>query len=83
MLLSMLQSKTDTDRPSLLRQLVCEVDTLDVKGMKEVLRKAKMQKALQLAKKADEQLVDAFKLFTEDELDEMVRKNRKNKDAKQ
>lgn len=69
--------------PSLLRQIVDEVDSMDEQGKKEVLRKIKIQKALQFAKKADEQLVGAFKPMTDEEVDEMVSKNRIKRDAKQ
>lgn len=74
---------TGTQAPSLLRQIVDEVDALDEQGKKDILRKIKMQKALQLAKKADELLEGAFKPMSDDEVDEMVSKNRKNKHANQ
>jgi hypothetical protein len=79
----MLQSKSSATKPSLLRQIVDEVDSLDEQSKKEVLRKIKMQKALQLAKKADEQLAGAFKEMTDEALDDMVSNNRSNKNAKQ
>ncbi len=63
--------------PSLLRQIVDEVDTMEEMEKGELLRKIKLQKALSLATKADEMLEGKFKAMTEDEIAEMVSNNRK------
>jgi type II secretory pathway component GspD/PulD (secretin) len=64
--------------PSLIRQIVDEVDTLDDQGKTEILRKIKLQKALMLAATADEQLQGKFKEMSEEEIANMVSENRKN-----
>ncbi|MEJ7736629.1 MAG: hypothetical protein WKF97_04310 [Chitinophagaceae bacterium] len=69
--------------PSLLRQIVDEVDALDEVEKAELLRKIKLQKALLLAKKADTMLEGKFKILSEDEIAEVVSNNRKkNYEAK-
>jgi len=57
---------------------VDEIDTMDDKEKKEVLKKIKMQKALSLAKKADALFEGKFKEMGEDEIALMVSDNRKN-----
>ncbi len=71
------QSSTYTNMPSLLRLIVDEIDTMDDKEKKEVLKKIRMQKALSLAKKADEVFEGKFKEMDEDEIASMVSENRK------
>ena len=65
--------------PSLLRQIVDEVDTLSDTAKAELLRKIKMEQALELARKADEALEGKFKSLSEDEIAEMVSKDRKER----
>lgn len=65
--------------PSLLRQIVDEVDAMDEAEKAELLRKIKLQKALSLAEKADEMLEGKFKSMQEDEIAEMVSNNRKQR----
>ena len=65
--------------PSLLRQIVDEVDALSENDKAEVLRKIKMQQAMELARKADEALKGKFKLLSEDEIADMVSKERKER----
>lgn len=65
--------------PSLLRQIVDEVDAMDEAEKAELLRKIKLQKALSLAQKADEMLEGKFKPMQEDEIAEMVANNRKQR----
>lgn|GEM_PF-1930219 len=72
------QSPNYNNRPSLLRLIVDEIDTMDDKEKKEVLKKIKMQKALSLAKKADALFEGKFKEMGEDEIALMVSDNRKN-----
>jgi len=72
------QSPNYNNRPSLLRLIVDEIDTMDDKEKKEVLKKIKMQKALSLAKKADALFEGKFKEMGEDEIALMVSENRKN-----
>ena len=69
--------------PSLLRQIVDEVDALGEVEKAELLRKIKLQKALVLAQKADTMLEGKFKILSEDEIAEVVSNNRKkNYEAK-
>lgn len=63
--------------PSLLRQIVDEVDALDEVEKAELLRKIKLQKALSLAQKGDTMLEGKFKTLSEDEIAEIVSNNRK------
>ncbi len=70
-------SSTYINRPSLLRLIVDEIDTMNDMEKKEVLKKIKMQKALSLAKKADEVFEGKFKEMGEDEIAFMISENRK------
>lgn len=63
--------------PSLLRQIVDAADMLDDEGKIEILRQIKMQKALKLAKKADE-LMQGNPDITDDEIVEMVSEFRRS-----
>ena len=72
------QSPAYNNRPSLLRLIVDEIDAMDDTEKKEVLKKIKMQKALSLAKKADELYGGKFKEMGEDDIALMVSENRKN-----
>ena len=63
--------------PSLLRQIVDEVDMLDDDTKAELLRKIKIQRALEMAKELDKKFKGAFKPMTEEEIWEMVSENRK------
>ena len=72
------QASAYSNRPSLLRLIVDEIDTMDDKEKKEVLKKIRMQKALSLAKKADEVFEGKFKEMGEDEIASMVSENRKS-----
>lgn len=63
--------------PSLLRQIVDAADVLDDEGKIEILRQIKMQKALKLAKKADE-LMQGNPDITDDEIVEMVSEYRRS-----
>ena len=65
--------------PSLLRQIVDEVDAMDETEKEELLRKIKLSKALSLAQKADQILEGKFKPLSEDEIAEMVSSNRKQR----
>lgn len=65
--------------PSLLRQIVDEVDAMNEAEKAELLRKIKLEKALSLAQKADEMLEGKFKPMQEDEIAEMVANNRKHR----
>ena len=71
------QSPAYNNRPSLLRLIVDEIDAMDDTEKKEVLKKIKMQKALSLAKKADELFEGKFKEMGEDDIALMVSENRK------
>ena len=65
--------------PSLLRQIVDEVDALNDIEKADLLRKLKLQKALVFAQKADTMLECKFKPMSEDEIVEMVSINRKER----
>ena len=77
--MSQSESQNQETTPSLLRQIVDEVDALSENDKAEVLRKIKMQQALELARKADEALKGKFKLLSEDEIADMVSKERKER----
>jgi hypothetical protein len=72
-------SQSQDITPTLLRQIVDEVDALSETAKAEVLRKIKMQQAIELARKADEAMEGKFKPLSEDEIAEMVSKNRKER----
>jgi hypothetical protein len=65
--------------PSLLRQIVDEVDAMNDAEKAELLRKIKLQKALSLAKKADETLEGKFKEMSEEAITDLVSTNRKQR----
>ena len=65
--------------PSLLRQIVDEVDALNDIEKADLLRKLKLQKALVFAQKADTMLEGKFKPMSEEEIVEMVSINRKER----
>jgi hypothetical protein len=64
-------------QPSLLRAIVDEADMLDDEGKREILRKIKIQKALNMTKLLDEKLKGNSLHFTEDQITEIVSKDRK------
>jgi len=65
--------------PSLLRQIVDAADSLDDQGKAEILKKIKLQKALQLAKVADEMLKGNTLDLTEDEIVAIVDEDRRRR----
>ena len=65
--------------PSLLRQIVDEVDEMDEMEKRELLRKIKLEKAVSLAKKADEMFEGKFEALSEDEIAEKVSISRKKR----
>ena len=77
--MSQSSSQNQEAAPSLLRQIVDEVDALSETDKAEVLRKIKMQQAMDLARKADETMEGKFKPLSEDEIADMVSKKRKER----
>ncbi len=71
--------KNSEKAPSLLRQIVDEVDELSEASKEEVLRKIKLQQAKELALKADKELEGKFKSLSEEEIAEIVSKDRKER----
>ena len=65
--------------PSLLRQIVDEVDALNDIEKAELLRTLKLQKALVFAQKSDTMLKGKFKRMSEEKIVEMVSTNRKER----
>ena len=63
--------------PSILRQIMDEVDDLDAEQKEALLWKIKMEKALDLAIQADEAYKDRFLPLTDDEIVSLVSANRK------
>jgi hypothetical protein len=63
--------------PSLLRQIMDEVDDLDAEKKEALLWSIKMEKALDIAKKADEAYLDKFLPLNDDQIAGMVSANRK------
>ena len=75
---TLLETKISTEiKPSLLRQIVDEVDMMDDEGKAQILKRIKGEKAVAKARAIDEKLKGAFKEMTEDEICEMVSKDRK------
>lgn len=66
-----------SNNPSLLRQIVDEIDSLDEQSKREVLHKIKMQKALISVHRADDILKIKPLNMTEKDICEMVSDNRK------
>ena len=66
-------------KPSLLRQIVDEVDMLDEEGKVKILRKIKMEKSLKLAKEIDEELKNCERLVAEEDIADLVSNYRKEK----
>ena len=64
-------------QPSLLRQIIDEVDELAIDKKEELLWKLKMDKALLLSQTADEILKDKFLDLSDTEIASMVSENRK------
>ena len=65
------------NNPSILRQIVDEVDSLDEQSKREVLHKIKMQKASVSIQRADEILRNKPMDMIEEDIWEMVSDNRK------
>ena len=75
---ALLETKQTTEiKPSLLRQIVDEVDMLDDEEKAKILKKIKIEKSVAKARAIDEKFKDAFKEMTEEEIWEMVSTNRK------
>ena len=75
---TLLETKPTTEiKPSLLRQIVDEVDMMDDEGKAQILKKIKGQKAVEKARAIDEKFKGAFKEMTEEEIWDMVSENRK------
>ena len=75
---TLLETKTNTEiKPSLLRQIVDEVDMMDDEGKAKILKKIKGEKAVAKAKLADESMEGKWKEMKEEEIWEMVSENRK------
>ncbi|MCY7422181.1 MAG: hypothetical protein LH478_10625 [Chitinophagaceae bacterium] len=66
-------------KPSLPREIVDEVDMLDDEGKMEILRNIRMQKALSMAKVLDEKLNGNTLMFSEEEIADIVSKDRKDR----
>ncbi|MEO6330396.1 MAG: hypothetical protein ABIO55_15785 [Ginsengibacter sp.] len=66
-------------KPSLLREIVDEVDTLDDEGKMEILRKIKIQKGLIMAGKLDGKLKGNTLSLSEDEIADVISKDRKDR----
>ena len=73
----MQQTVMNINAPSLLRQIVDEVDMMTEEQKAQILRKIKMQKAASSVRRADEILKSKPIKMTEEELCEMVSNNRK------
>ena len=77
---TLLETKSNTDlKPSLLRQIVDEVDLMDDEGKAQVLKKIKGEKAVAKAKLADKSMEGKWKEMTEEEICEMVSTYRKKR----
>ena len=75
---TLLETKIATElKPSLLRQIVDEVDMMDDEGKAQILKRIKGEKAVAKARAIDERFKGAFKEMTEDEICEMVSIDRK------
>ena len=75
---TLLETKTATEiKPSLLRQIVDEVDMMDDEGKKAVLRKIKLEISLKNAIEIDKELEGCDRLVAEDDIADLVSKYRK------
>ena len=75
---TLLEIKTNTEiKPSLLRQIVDEVDMMDDEGKEAVLRKIKMEISLKNAIEIDKELEHCERLIAEDDIADLVSKYRK------
>ena len=75
---TLLETKTNTEiKPSLLRQIVDEVDMMDDEGKAQLLKKIKIEKAIAEVRAIDEKFIGAFEEATEEEIWESVSSNRK------
>ena len=75
---TLLETKTATEiKPSLLRQIVDEVDMMDDEGKLAVLRKIKMEISLKKAIELDKELENCERLIAEDDIADLVSKYRK------
>jgi hypothetical protein len=63
--------------PSLLRQIMDEMDDLDAEKKEALLWRIKMEKALYMAKQADDAYMDKFLPLNDDEIANIVSANRK------
>jgi hypothetical protein len=73
------RASSRTASPSFLRQIVDAADSLDDQGKAEILRKMKLQKALQLAKIADEMSKGNTLDLTEEEIVTIVDEDRRKR----
>lgn len=64
-------------RPSLLRQIIDEIDELATEKKEELLWKIKMEKALLQSQKADEAFKDQFQNLSDKDIADLVSRNRK------
>jgi hypothetical protein len=64
--------------PSLLRQIIDEVDDLDNEKKEALLWRIKMEKAMELSNRADEVFKDRFKTLHDKEIAAIVSANRKS-----
>lgn len=64
-------------KPSLLRQIIDEIDELENDKKEELLWKIKIEKALYYSQKADDTFKDQFQNLSDSEIAELVSKNRK------
>ena len=65
--------------PSLLRQIIDEVDALDEEKQQLLLMQLRKDEILSQAKALDEEFTGKWKAMTEDEIADMVSKNRKER----
>ncbi|CAN5260209.1 hypothetical protein BH11BAC6_BH11BAC6_07010 [soil metagenome] len=70
--------KNEEGKQSLLRQIVDEADALDETGKAAILRKIKLQKALESAKLLDEALERSEILVKEEEIADLISAYRKD-----
>jgi hypothetical protein len=74
-----MQTDTITEKkPSLLRQIVDEVDTLDEAAMEDVLINIKRKKAIEITRQLEEKLKDSWEIMTEDEIANFVSEERRS-----
>ena len=72
-------AQNEKTKPSLLRKIIDEVDALDEEKQQLLLMQLRKEEILTRAKALDDEFTGKWKALTEDEIADMVSKNRKER----